>query len=160
IRRAGTVRLSRYRFRHILIQRYLYGSLDEVVRAYQHEAMGQALEGLYGVQASDVAGQLAWHYQVAQLPEQASSYNEQAGDQARRSAALEQAVHYYHTGLEAWPQSDLSGRAQVLRKLGECQWMRGHLEDALATFEACQSLCESLGEREGAGAVQRLLGRL
>src|SRR5262249_34538955 len=99
IRRAGTVRLSRYRFRHILIQRYLYGSLDEVVRAYQHEAVGQALEGLYGVQASDVAGQLAWHYQVAQLPEQASSYNEQAGDQARRSAALDAAIGYYTAAL-------------------------------------------------------------
>ncbi len=38
--------------------------------------------------------------------------------------------------------------------------MTGQLQDALATFEVCQSLYESLGDREGAGAVQRLLGRL
>ena len=67
IRRVGAVRLSRYRFRHILIQRYLYGGLDEVVRAYQHEAVGHALELLYGAQASEVAAQLAWHFREAAI---------------------------------------------------------------------------------------------
>jgi predicted ATPase len=33
-------RLSRYRFRHYLFQKYLYGHFDEVERAHQHEAMG------------------------------------------------------------------------------------------------------------------------
>src|SRR6266545_3689711 len=160
IRRVGALRLSRYRFRHILIQRYLYGSLDEVVRAYQHEAVGHALEVLYAAQASEVAAQLAWHFEVAQLPETAAVYHEQAGDQARRSAALDAAIRYYQTALEQWPALDRAGRAGLLRKLGECQWVTGQLQDALATFEVCQSLYESLGDREGAGAVQRLLGRL
>ncbi len=160
MRRDDGLRLSRYRFQHILIQRYLYHSLDEVERPYQHEAVGHALEVLYGTRVAEIAAQLVWHFEAAQMPAKATIYNDQAGDQARRSAALEEAVHYYQTALEAWPQSDLRGRAQVLRKLGECQWMTGHLQDALSTFEACQSLCESLGDREGAGAAQRLIGRL
>jgi predicted ATPase len=160
VRRDDDVRLSRYRFRHILFQRYLYYSLDEVERVYQHEAVGQALEALHATRAAEIAAQLARHFEVAQIPAKASIYNAQAGDQARRSAALAEAVQYYQTALEIWPQSDLSGRAQLLRKLGECQWMRGRLQDALVPFEACYALYESLGDREGAGAVQRLLGRL
>jgi pimeloyl-ACP methyl ester carboxylesterase/tetratricopeptide (TPR) repeat protein len=156
----GALRLSRYRFRHILIQRYVYSSLDEVVRAYQHEAVGQALEVLYGAQASEVAAQLAWHFEEAQLPEKAAVYREQAGDQAWRSAALDAAIRDYQAALGAWPALDRAGRAGLLRKLGECQWVTGQLQDALATFEACQSLCESLGDREGAGAAQRLIGRI
>jgi DNA-binding SARP family transcriptional activator len=160
VRRDDDLRLSRYRFQHILIQRYLYQSLDEVERVYQHEAVGHALEMLYSTRVAEIAAQLAWHFEVAQLPAKIAIYNDQAGDQARRSAALEEAVHYYQTALEAWPQSDLVGRAQVLQKLGECQWVRGRLQDALAPLEACYELYQSLGDREGAGAVQRLLGRL
>ena len=160
VRRDDGLRLSRYRFEHILIQRYLYHSLDDVERVYQHEAVGHALEVLYGTRVAEIAAQLAWHFEAAQMPAKAAIYIDQAGDQARRSAALEEAVHYYQTALEAWPQSDLTGRAKVLRKLGECQWVRGRLQDALAPLEACYALYESLGDREGAGAVQRLVGRL
>ena len=60
-------RLAYHRFRDILIQCYLYGSLDEVVRAYQHEAVEHTLEMPYGAQAIEVAAQLAWHFEVAQL---------------------------------------------------------------------------------------------
>jgi tetratricopeptide (TPR) repeat protein len=154
------VRLSRYRFQHILIQRYLYHSLDEVERPYQHEAVGRALEELYGVRSAEIGARLAWHFEAAQLPAKAAVYIDQAGDQARRSVALEEAVQYYQKALGAWPESDPSGRAKLLRKLGECQWIRGRLQDALAPFEACYSLYQSLGDREGAGAVQRLIGRL
>jgi tetratricopeptide (TPR) repeat protein len=160
VRRDDGVRLSRYRFQHILIQRYLYGSLDDVVRAYHHEAIGHALEVLYGAQTIEVAAQLAWHFEVAQLPEKAAVYHDQAGDQARRSAALDEAIRDYQAALEQWPALDRAGRARLLRKLGECQWLSGHLQDALAAFEACRSLCESLGDREGGGAAHRLIGRI
>jgi adenylate cyclase len=37
-------RLSRYRFRHILFQKYLYSRMDEAERGYHHEAVGTVLE--------------------------------------------------------------------------------------------------------------------
>jgi tetratricopeptide (TPR) repeat protein len=160
VRRDDGLRLSRYRFQHILIQRYLYHSLDDVERAYQHEGVGYVLEVLYGTRAAEIATQLAWHFEVAQLPAKAAIYSEQAGDQAQRSAALDAAIRYYQAALGLRPALDRAGQAGLLRKLGECQWVRGQLQDALATFEACQSLCESLGDREGAGAAQRLIGRM
>jgi predicted ATPase len=47
----GGLRLSRYRFRHYLFQKYLYSRLDEVERARLHEAAGNELEALYGEKA-------------------------------------------------------------------------------------------------------------
>jgi tetratricopeptide (TPR) repeat protein len=38
--------------------------------------------------------------------------------------------------------------------------MTGHLQEALATFEVCHALFEALGDRQGAGGIQRLIGRL
>jgi DNA-binding SARP family transcriptional activator len=40
----GGQRTSRYRFRHILFQEYVYRGLDKVERAYMHQAVGDALE--------------------------------------------------------------------------------------------------------------------
>mgnify|MGYP002382347052 CR=1 FL=1 len=160
VRRDGDLRLSRYRFQHILIQRYLYNTLDEIERVYQHETVGHALESLYGERATEIAGSLAWHFDAAQLPAQAAAYYLEAGNQARRAAALVEAVHFYAVALAAWPQADLRGRAGATRMLGECQWQRGHLEEAREQIEAAYALYEKLGNLEGAGAMQRLLGRL
>jgi len=44
IRRFGDRFLSQYRFRHILFQRYLYSSLDEIERVHLHEQIGTYLE--------------------------------------------------------------------------------------------------------------------
>ena len=159
-RQEGSSRLSRYRFRHILIQHYLYNSLDEVERAYQHEEVGAALETLYGDEVDAVAVQLARHFAAAGNPEKAAIYLRRAGDQARQAAALEEAARYYAAALDQWPASDTVGRAELQRRLGESQWVSGHTEDALQSFNAACDLFEAVNDREGLGAVSRLIGRL
>ena len=157
---AGKVRLSRYRFRHILIQRYLYNRLDAVELVYQHEAVGKVLEELYGEEAALIAATLARHFELAEMSLKAAVYLQQAGDQARRAIALEQAARYFQAALERLPVTDPAGRATILHKIGECQWIMGDLQEALATYEACYTLFESTGDLQGAGAVQRSVGRL
>jgi DNA-binding SARP family transcriptional activator/predicted ATPase len=95
-------RLSRYRFRHILFQRYLYNSLDEVERAHLHEAVGNTLEALYEDQIeamAAIAGQLAWHFQEAGMAEKAIDYLRQAGDRAMRLSANAEAIAHFTQGL-------------------------------------------------------------
>ena len=46
LRRVGEQRFSRYRFRHHLFQRYLYGRLDPLRRAYLHGEVASALESM------------------------------------------------------------------------------------------------------------------
>jgi predicted ATPase len=98
--RVGQERLSFYRFRHYLFQHYLYYNLDDLERAYLHEAVGLALEALHGKQTEPVAVQLARHFEQAGLWEKALSYLLQAGNGARRLSANEEAIGHLSRGLE------------------------------------------------------------
>jgi predicted ATPase len=97
--------LSCYRFRHILFQKYLYSSLDEVERVHLHEAVGTALERLYGAQeemmaVADIAPQLAWHFQKARRTEKAIHYLHQAGERAVQLSAYQEGIAHLTRGLE------------------------------------------------------------
>ncbi|MBN2005137.1 MAG: DUF2791 family P-loop domain-containing protein [Anaerolineae bacterium] len=100
LERVGGQRLARYRFRHHLIQHYLYHTLDEVERSYLHEAVGEALEALYGEHVQDVAVQLARHFQKAGITEKAVRYRLLAGKQASGLGDYGKAEANLRTGLE------------------------------------------------------------
>jgi adenylate cyclase len=106
VRQATGQRLSRYHFRHILFQRYLYGSLDPVERAHLHRTVGNELEAMYGAAAGQVttsaahAGQLARHFEAGAVPEKAVVYRLQAGQWATRLSAHEEAIAHFRRGLE------------------------------------------------------------
>jgi predicted ATPase len=103
----GSQLLSRYRFRHILFQKYLYGSLDEVERVHLHEEVGTALEALYGAreQVADLAAttpvavQLALHFQKAGNPGKAIHYLHQAGERAVQLSAHQEAIAHLTRAL-------------------------------------------------------------
>jgi DNA-binding SARP family transcriptional activator/pimeloyl-ACP methyl ester carboxylesterase/tRNA A-37 threonylcarbamoyl transferase component Bud32 len=160
VRREGALRLSTYRFRHILIQRYLYRELDEIERAYQHEAAAGALEVLYGSETSPMAAAIAHHYAAAGLPERAATYWREAGDKAWRAAAMMEAANYYEAALAAWPAVDNAGRASLWQRLGSCQRVAGQLGAATASIEAAFELFARIGDRQAAGAAQRMIGLL
>jgi predicted ATPase len=96
---AGGQRLSHYRFRHILFQRYLYNNLDEAERGYLHEAVGNELERLFGGQTGEIAVELARHFEEAGLPARAVGYYQQAGDRAVRLSANQEAIAHFYRGL-------------------------------------------------------------
>ena len=102
LRRLGARKLSRYRFRHHLFQRYLYDHLDVVRRVNLHEAVGSALEALCGEAPDDLdalAPRLAWHFEMAGLLGRAATYYLQAGRRAARLAAHEDAIGHLTRGL-------------------------------------------------------------
>jgi predicted ATPase len=115
----GSQHLSRYRFRHSLFQRYLYQTLDEAERMVLHQAVGTALEGLYGDQADQVAVQLACHFEAAGNLPNAVDYRLQAGQRARRRSADDEALRHIRQGLalvEALPEGpDRARRERSLR---------------------------------------------
>ncbi len=153
-------RFSCYQFAHNLFQGYLYRNLGVGERRLLHGEIAQALEGLYKEHTGETAMQLAHHFLKAGERVKAAGYLVQAGDQARSLVALDEAVSYYRTALEHWPAADRAGRAELLRKLGECQWMYGDPQHALATLEASFELFAALGDRMGAGVTQRIMAEL
>lgn len=100
IRHLKNLHLSLYLFRHILFQRYLYNTLDEVEKTHLHAEVGQILENLYGEQNEDVSGQLAWHFQEAGVPDKAVEYLHKAGKRAVHLSANEEAIVHYKRALE------------------------------------------------------------
>jgi DNA-binding SARP family transcriptional activator/predicted ATPase len=95
----GGQRLSCYRFRHILFQRYLYNSLGEAERIYLHESVGNELEWLYSEHTQEVAVGLAHHFHVAGISEKAIGYTYQAGERAARLSAHEEAIGHFTRAL-------------------------------------------------------------
>lgn len=93
--------LSRYRFRHILFQKHLYGSLDEVERVHLHRQVGKALERLCETpgQRATIALQLARHFQEAGVTEKAIHYLHEAGDRAVQMSAYQEGIAHLGRAL-------------------------------------------------------------
>lgn len=102
VQRVNDCLVSRYQFRHILTQKYLYGTLDKVERVHLHEQIGRVLEDLFGASenVATVAVQLALHFREAQIAEKAIQYLFLAGNQAINLSAYQEAVTHITRGLE------------------------------------------------------------
>jgi class 3 adenylate cyclase/predicted ATPase len=153
IRRVDGRRLSRYRFRHNLFQRYMYDSLDDVERTYLHEDVGQALEELYEGDTGAVAAELALHFQEADIPAKAITYLQQAGEMALRLSANPEAVPHFSAALELLPKLpetpesvglELSLQVPLSVALMNI-YGYSHPEVGQA-FRRAQELCEQIGE--------------
>jgi serine/threonine protein kinase/predicted ATPase len=99
VRRLSGGRLSLYRFRHILFQKYIHNSLDDVERSRLHEDVGTMLEGLYGDQAARSAVQLARHFEEAGVIDKAAEYLRQAGEMSARLSAHGEAIAHFRKAL-------------------------------------------------------------
>jgi len=93
-------KLSVFGFAHVLFQRYVYASLDDVERAQLHEDVGTALETIYGEDCDEVANELARHFEEAGLKEKAVHFLHRAGQLAVQKAACAEAVGHFRRALE------------------------------------------------------------
>ncbi len=96
-------RLSHYRFRHVLLQKSAYNSLDAVRHMQLHEATGRALEAIYGTESErppSLAPALARHYEAAVLFLPAARALYEAGSLAVRLSSFRQALDLFDHGLD------------------------------------------------------------
>jgi len=96
----GDHRLSYYRFRHFLFQKYLYDQFDPVQRAHLHHRMGSALIDLHGEKVEDLSVILAWHFEVAGMKSTAAEYLLRAGKRAVEMFAYDEAITHLKHGLD------------------------------------------------------------
>ena len=155
IQRIGQQRLATYRFHHALYQKYLYDSLDAVERLLRHEEIARSLETLYQSEpqaVATIAGQLAWHYRQADIKEKAIIYLGQAGDQAMRLSALDEAMTSFREGLallDALPNTSerMQLELDLSLDLGMVQAMtKGDASlEVEQSFNRAHQLCRQLG---------------
>jgi predicted ATPase len=144
VKRIGGQRLSLYRFRHNLFQSYLYNNLGQAEREFLHEDVGKVLEELYGDQADEIAVQLARHFEEAGLEEKARHYLYQAGEQARRQYAHEEAVAYLSRALELTPETDYAERYVILSARERAYDVQGEREAQRGDLAILNELAEAL----------------
>ena len=94
-----------YAFTHHKIQEVVYAGLPRHRRLALHGQVGLAMEGLCGAEAGARAGELAFHFEQArqldgELTDKALGYLLQAGRQAERQSANQEAIAYFQRGLD------------------------------------------------------------
>jgi len=92
-------RLTRYRFRHILFQKYLYNQLDVAERVELHEKVGRSMEKRYAGNLEEMSVQLAIHFEIAGIQEKAIAFYTQAAKRANRFSSYEESIQHYKRAL-------------------------------------------------------------
>lgn len=153
IKRIGQQRLSIYRFRHNLFQKYVYENLDRVERSFLHEKVGYGLEQLYGKHKGEISVHLARHFEAAGEVEKTIEYLLLAGNQAKRVSANDQAVLHLRKGISLL--DDLPGENQrdeielsLQISLGApLVATQGYTsKEVEQTFDRARELCERTGD--------------
>jgi len=153
--RAGVTLLSRFKFSHTLIHRYLYNHLGAGERRLLHAEIGSILEDLYAGQSEDIAIQLTHHFQEAGTPERALPYMIQAGDKARSLIANAEAEMYYKQAAaiqqkRGWDEE----AARTLLKLGLVYTAAYESEKAQESYDQAFKLWSPLTESTGLPDLQ------
>ncbi len=153
-RRIGSQRISRYQFRHILIQKHLYNRMDVVERAYLHEDVGKSLEGLYGEHSDEIAVHLARQFAEAGMAEHAIRYLLIAGKRAARLSAYEEAIAHFSQGVGLLGQvspaaTRLEMELDLQIALGVALLsLKGYAATQVErTFMRAREICDDMGSR-------------
>jgi ABC-type oligopeptide transport system substrate-binding subunit/class 3 adenylate cyclase len=126
-----------FRFKHVLIQETAYRTLVTDDRNRLHRKAAEWLEKRYAGSEDEVAGLLAHHWLGAADEDKAIAYLTKAGDRARQSYALDEAIGHYRDLLP------------ILERRGERR------EIALVLFKLALALHISLRFGESNDTYQR-----
>jgi hypothetical protein len=91
---------GRYQFTHALYRQVLYEGLGTVRRRQLHRRIGLRLEAGYGVQAWEIAAQLAVHFERGGEIPRAIRYWQHVGDNAARRNSHSEAITALKKGLQ------------------------------------------------------------
>ena len=153
VTRVNGQRISTYRFRHNSFQTYLYGQMDDAERSYVHEEVGTTLETLYGDRTEEIAVQLAWHFKEAEIHQKAVTYLRQAGEQAARLSANDQAITHLNEALkllDLLPDTPERTREELTLQLALGAPLLGTAgptsPELMAAYNRALDLCEQVGD--------------
>ncbi|MBW2722742.1 MAG: AAA family ATPase [Deltaproteobacteria bacterium] len=161
-----------YAFKHPLIQELTYESLLESRRRELHLDVAMAAEKRLSDGIPGYCAMLAYHFSMGRSAERAENYLFLAGDEAARSAASNEALHFFRQASALYEQihpdgGDVEKRARLEKNLGLALMNRGRLIEAVDHFDRTTRLLGHSAPRGslamGFGFVANLvsvLGRL
>lgn len=140
-----------YTFSHALIRETIYDDLVPARRLRMHYRIGEALEALYGTEASWLQEQLAHHFYEA-MPladsDKAIAYSTAAGKVADEALAYEEAAEHYGRALYLLGHlatADIRA-CKLYLDLGEAQAKQGQPNRARESLQRAAELARRLDE--------------
>ena len=146
-----------YLFKHALAQEAAYESTLIQQRKGLHRKVAQSIEKVFRERLHEFYGMLAFHYSKADELEKAEEYMVKAGDEALRSSASSEALHYFQEALQLYHpkygnDADPAKLASFEKKIAFALYNKGQWSEAVRYFD-------SVLERWGAPLPKRgLLG--
>jgi len=144
---------TRYRFSHALYQNFLYGDLVNKRRTMLHQHAGEQLMRHYGKRASQIATQLARHFELGRDFARAIEHLIQAGDNATKLYANAEAAEHYTHALGLVEKLSAEARAEMLVTLYQ---KRGAVNMALSRFpESVDDYTNMLKHQDALGSPEK-----
>ncbi|MCA0453629.1 MAG: AAA family ATPase [Chloroflexi bacterium] len=131
-----------YDFSHDKLRDITYTNLSQARRKLLHRRVAQALEIVYSSDLESKSGQIAQHYDLAQMPGEAVRYYQRAAQFAQLLFAHEIAVSYFQRALALI--DDEPEHAKLLDQIGDVLHFIGKYTEARNAWE--QSLQRSSSE--------------
>lgn len=129
-----------YLFKHALAQEVAYESILPVKRKELHLTVAQSIEKIFEERLYEFYGMLAYHYCQAESLEEAEECLIKAGEEALRSAASDEALHYYDEALQLYLKK--SGKdahpekvAMLEKNIALALYNRGQHPEAIKYFD-------------------------
>ena len=150
-----------FAFTHDKIREVLIEELNPIRRRRLHQRIGEGLEKLYGAQALAHAEKLAYHYTESGDLERGLRYGMEAGRQAERLFALDQALGFFDRARECAEGLERpEALAEAEERMGRVHSVRGAYGEAVAHFERAIALLTSATRRAAIkGAIGEVYAR-
>ncbi len=129
-----------YLFKHALSQEAAYESILLPKRKEIHLKVAHSIEKIFSERLPEFYGMLAYHYSRAEDLEKTEEYLIKAGEEALRSAASDEALHYYEEALQLYlkksgKDADPEKVAMLQKNIALALYNRGQLEEAVLHFD-------------------------
>lgn len=129
-----------YHFKHALTQETAYASILPEKRKNLHLKVAEAIERVFAEKLNAFYGLLAYHYSRAESLEKAEDALIKAGEEALRTSASSEALHYYQEALRFYRQktgrsADPEKVALLEKNIALAFFNRGQYEEAVAAFD-------------------------
>jgi len=135
---------TEYLFKHALAQEAAYGSILPLKRKKLHLKVAQAIEKVFNENLHEFFGMLAYHYSMGENLEMTEEYLIKAGEEALRSSASNEALHYYQAALNLYLKktgnaADPEKIAMLEKNIALALYNRGQYVEGVKYFDKALS---------------------
>jgi class 3 adenylate cyclase/tetratricopeptide (TPR) repeat protein len=134
-----------YLFKHALAQEAAYESILQEKRKGLHLRVADSIEKVFREKLPEFYGMLAYHYSRGDNLEKAEQYLIKAGQEALRTSASSEALHYYQQGLNLYLKkydraSDPEKLTAFEKNIALAFFNKGQYENAVKYFDSVLAL--------------------